>query len=423
MPTSFDWNQLFIVITFILGYLCIIFEEKISINKATSALLMSVILWVLQFADSTKLEHNSARFSEHLSAVCQVTLFLFGALTIVEIIHAHGGLHLLARLMNIRSKVASLWAVGAISFVLSSILDNLTTTIVMVMMLKKLIKDSNERLLFGSAVVIAANAGGAWTPIGDVTTTMLWVGGQITSFTIMKTLLIPSLCCFAASLYCFSRQIHGEHALDVHAVPVTVAPRGKRVFFMGMLSLMAVPVFKTVTGLPPFMGILFAMSFMWLITDFLHRNHPDREYLRVVSIFPRVDHSGILFFQGILFSIGALEVAGVLKNIAFFLDRVIPSETALVITIGIISSIIDNVPLVAGAMGMYDLQLFPVDSSFWSHLAYCAGTGGSLLVIGSAAGVAFMGLEKVDFFWYIKKATIPAAVGYFAGIIVYYLCV
>jgi Na+/H+ antiporter NhaD/arsenite permease-like protein len=418
-----DFYNILIISFFLLGYAFIIFEHSLGINKATAALLMAVACWTVQFADRNLYDWNLEHFSEHLADISQVVLFLLGALAIVEIIQAHGGLNMVARLMRVRSKKSALWVIGIITFFLSSVLDNLTTTIVMVVLLKKLVKNPQERLVFGSCVVVAANAGGAWTPIGDVTTTMLWVGGQLSSGPLMKMLFLPSLACLIASLSLFSLQLKGD--LDMEVVkkdqPVVQEPNGKLIFFLGVLSLVFVPIFKMLTGLPPFMGILFSMSFMWLVTDILHKQHPERQNLRLTSLFSRLDLSGILFFLGILLSVDALETAGILKNLAVWLDQHVYSKELVAVFIGIVSAIVDNVPLVAACMGMYDLSVFPQDAPFWQLIAFTAGTGGSMLIIGSAAGVAFMGLEKVDFFWYFKKAALPALAGYFAGIATYIL--
>lgn len=421
MFQQLDIYQITIIIAFVIGYVCIIFDDKMGVNKATTALLMSVVVWAVLFMQKSNAEATSDFFSEHLASVSQVVLFLFGALTIVEIIHAHGGLNLLASIFRFRSKAVSLWTIGLISFFLSSVLDNLTTTIVMVMMLKKIIKNTEDRLVFGSVVVIAANAGGAWTPIGDVTTTMLWMGGQVSTFQVMKDLFIPSLFCLICSLLWFSFTLRGELPIAKEEFHIYFEPKGKRIFIFGMISLMAVPIIKMATGLPPFMAMLFSMSLMWLITDILHRDHEDRQHLRVIAIMPKLDVSGILFFLGILLAIGALDSAGILKHLAYYLDRSVPSKELMGIIIGFLSAIIDNVPLVAACMGMYDIQVFPADSSFWHLIAYCAGTGGSVFIIGSAAGVAFMGMEKVNFFWYAKKISIPATVGYLGGAGVYFL--
>ena len=420
MSFSLDFYNVLIITIFVIGYLTIIFENVTGVNKATAALLMAVGCWVVQFADQNIFDWNVEHFSEHLADISQVILFLLGALTIVEIIHAHGGLNVVVAIMRIRSKALSLWVIGFLAFFLSAVLDNLTTTIVMVVMLRKIIQNSEDRLIFGSAVVIAANAGGAWTPIGDVTTTMLWVGGQVSTKALMANLFIPSVVCLAVALFCFSMLMKGEHQLIV-TEEEDFEPHGKLVFFLGLLSLIFVPIFKMLTNLPPFMGVLFSMSFMWLVTDLMHRKYAERQHLRVQALLPRLDLSGILFFLGILLSVDALETAGILKKLALFLNQQIESTELICVVIGLVSAVIDNVPLVAACIGMYDLTFFPMDTSFWILIALTAGTGGSILIIGSAAGVAFMGMERVTFFWYLKKAALPAALGYFAGILAYIL--
>jgi Na+/H+ antiporter NhaD/arsenite permease-like protein len=407
------------VIVFAIGYLAIIFEHMLHINKATSALLMAIGCWSLQFADQHISEFNISNFYAHLANVSQVIIFLLGAITIVETIHAHGGFALIANAIRVTSKKRCLWVVAIMAFILSAILDNLTTTIVLVVMLKKFLNDPKDRLIFGSAVVIAANAGGAWTPIGDVTTTMLWLGGQVSTLPLMRQLLIPSLVCFAVSTFLLSFSVGGLLPKRAVEHKEHIEPKGELVLVCGLLSLVFVPVFKILTGLPPFMGMLFSMSFIWLLTDVLHAKHDSRQHLRVTSVLPRVDLSTIFFFLGILLSVNALEAAGTLGEFAGWIDATFSSKVLIASFIGVASAVIDNVPLVAAAMGMYDLSVFPKDHSFWLLIAFCAGTGGSMLIIGSAAGVAFMGLEKVDFFWYLRKATVPAAVGYAAGIIAY----
>lgn len=407
----------FIIAIFTLGYLMIIFEHQIRINKATSALLMAVGCWSLQFLDHTSDRTNVAELAHHLANVSQVVLFLLGAVTIVETINTHGGFSIIADFMRVTSKRACLWVVALVAFFLSAVLDNLTTTIVMVVLLRKIITHTQDRLIFGSAIVIAANAGGAWTPIGDVTTTMLWLGGQVSTVPLIQKLFLPSFICLVVSLLCLSFAVKGT----IHKELLErgkVEHKGELVLVFGILSLVFVPVFKILTGLPPFMGILLSMSAMWLLTDLIHK--PDeRSHLRVLAMFPKLDLSSIFFFLGILLSVGALETAGILGQLATWLDAEVPSKVALASLIGVASAVIDNVPLVAATQGMYDLASYPVDHPFWLLIAFCAGTGGSMLIIGSAAGVAFMSLEKVDFFWYLKRATLAAALGYIAGVFAY----
>lgn len=403
-----DW----IVVVFIIGYLMIIFEHQVGINKATSALLMAVACWALQFSKPEISAENSAHLLENLASVSQVVLFLLGAITIVETINAHGGFSIIADWIRVRDKKLCLCLVALVSFFLSAVLDNLTTTIVMIVLLRRIITNTQDRLIFGSAIVIAANAGGAWTPIGDVTTTMLWLGGQVSTMPLIQQLFLPSVACLIVSVAALSFSVSGKIQAElIEKVPVE--HKGELVLVLGILSLILVPVFKILTGLPPFMGMLLSMSFMWLLTDLLHRPE-ERIHLRVISIFPKIDLSSIFFFLGILLSVGALETAGVLKELAVWIDAHLPSKVAVASLIGAASAVIDNVPLVAAAMGMYDM---PTDHPFWLLVAFCAGTGGSMLIIGSAAGVAFMSLEKVDFFWYLKKAALPAALGYIAGIL------
>jgi len=419
MEHSLNIYANWMIVVFVIGYLLIIFEHTVHINKATSALLMAVALWSFEFADSAFADVNMYRFSEHLANISQVIFFLLGAVTIVETIHAHGGFAMVANAIRISSKKACLWIVGLLAFFLSSVLDNLTTTIVLVAMLKKFLDNSHDRLIFGSTAVIAANAGGAWSPIGDVTTTMLWIGGQVSTVPLIKSLFVPSLACFAVSTFCLSFSISGSMTKKQVSRKELLEPKGEIVFVCGILSLVSVPVFKILTGLPPFMGILLAMSFMWLLTDILHRNHDTRSHLKVPQILPRLDFSSIFFFLGILLGVSALDTGGLLMAFSSWLDQIVSSKYVLATFIGYASAVIDNVPLVAAAMGMYDTSVFQKDHPFWLLIAFCAGTGGSMLIIGSAAGVAFMGLEKVDFFWYLKKASFPAMLGFLAGILVY----
>ena len=420
MQESLSSDQWWVLTFFVIGYLCIIFEHAIGVNKTTSALLTAAACWVAQFAGPAPEATDLALFTEGLAQTASIVFFLLGALVIVETIQVHGGLSLVGNLLRFPTKKVILWVVGFITFFLSSILDNLTTTVVMIMLLRKLIEDREERLIFGSVIVIAANAGGAWTPIGDVTTTMLWVGGQLSTFAMMKILLVPSLACVIVSLLFASRSVKGLMP-DRSGIDMTLQPHAMLILFCGLGALISVPVFRYLTGLPPFMGILTAMAVLWLITDVIHRGHPDRDHLRFSAILPRIDVMSLLFFLGILLSVNVLEIANILQYFAHTLDHLFSSKEVIAVIIGFISSIVDNVPLVAACMGMYDLAAYPMDSSFWTLAAYAAGTGGSLLIIGSAAGVAFMGLEKVDFFWYLKKASIPALAGYLAGIALYWV--
>jgi len=402
------------IAVFVIGYLLITIEHLVKVNKATIALMTGILLWVLQFGDQVAdPTTNLAIFSEHLAGIAQVVLFLLGALSVVEIINQHKGFQILTEMFAIRSKRVFLVTVAIVTFALSSVLDNLTTTIIMVTFLSKLLGKTEDRLLIGGAVVIAANAGGAWTPIGDVTTTMLWIGGQLSTFEIMRDLVIPSVVCASVSTLILTLPLKGK--FNLKPAPKThMEPFGYWVFWLGIAALIFVPIFKVVTGLPPFMGIFFGLSFLWIVTDLAH-HHDERTHLRVPHVMTKIDLSAALFFLGILLAIDALEAAGILKTLALFLDRTVGHPEWIAFAIGIASAVVDNVPLVAAAMSMYDMTQFPIDDNFWKLVAYCAGTGGSVLIIGSASGVIYMGLEKVSFFWYIKRISLAALIGYAAG--------
>lgn len=413
--------QIAMISVFILGYLAIIFEHYIHINKTASAIVMAVCAWTLFFVGRDQLSvENMNSLNEHVANVSQIIFFLMGAMTLVEVIDCHKGFKIITDVIHTRSKRKMLWLIGFLAFFLSAILDNLTTTIVMVSLIRKLIRDREDRLLLGATIVIAANAGGAWTPIGDVTTTMLWINGQITTLVVMKSLFLPSLFSLFITLLLLGAKLKGHYPSlkedHKNAVP---EPGARAVFFCGISALIFVPIFKGLTGLPPFMGMLIGLAILWLITDILHYEYENRLHLRIPHVLARIDMSGVLFFLGILLSINSLETVGVLKNLALYLDEHIPNLAVIATSIGIISSVVDNVPLVAACMGMYDLQTYPVDSSLWQMIAYAAGTGGSILIIGSAAGVALMGLEKVDFLWYARKISFTALAGYLAGMALY----
>ncbi len=408
---------------FVLGYLAIAFEAKIHVNKTASALLMAVLAWAVVFLiHGHNPEADVSNLSEHLGEVCQIIFFLLGAMALVELIDAHKGFKVVTDAIRTSSKGKLLWILGFVTFFLSAVLDNLTTTIVMISLLRKLVTEREDRLLLGSMIVIAANAGGAWTPIGDVTTTMLWINGNITTWGIMKSLFVPSVVALAASLLLVGKQFRGHYVGFVgRAHEEKREPGARLVFGLGLGGLVFVPVFKALTGLPPFMGILIAVGVLWLVTDLMHHKHEERKSLRVPHILSRIDTSGVLFFLGILLCIGALNSVGLLRALASWVGGYVESSNVIAVLFGLISAIVDNVPLVAAGMGMYDFSMFPPDHSFWQLLAYCAGTGGSMLVIGSAAGVAFMGMEQVDFMWYVRRVSFVALVGYFAGVGAYLL--
>ncbi len=416
-----------IISIFVLGYVAIATEHTIKINKAASALLTGVLCWTVYILFSHEKHIVTEELVEHLGELSGILFFLMGAMTIVELIDAHDGFDIITSRITQSDKRKLLWIIGFITFFLSAALDNLTTTIVIVSLLRKLIRDEKDRLFFAGIVVVAANAGGAWSPIGDVTTTMLWIGNQITAYNIVLSVFIPSIVCLAVPLIYLSFKLKGDiqrpalksgdkkHDLSQH--------HQKTVLFAGVLALVFVPVFKTVTHLPPYMGILFGLGVMWVLVEIMHKGKEDEHKTKysVVQALRKIDVPSILFFLGILISIAALGSIGSLVKLAGWLSNTLHNENIIVIAIGLLSSVIDNVPLVAAAQGMYDLSIYPTDHSFWLFLAYCAGTGGSALIIGSAAGVAAMGMEKISFFWYLKKISWLALIGYLSGAAVYIL--
>lgn len=409
-------------IVFFVGYILITLEHFIRIDKTATAMLMAIFCWVFLFAtQACPFETNIRCLLDHLAEVSQIIFFILGALAIVETISIHRGFKIISNYIPIGNKRLLLWTVCIITFFLSSILDNLTTTIVMVALLHRLIPETEDRLLIGGGIVIAANSGGAWTPIGDVTTTMLWIGGQLTTEHIMLTLFIPSVVCLVVSLLILSIPLKGDFTPPEIVQHEKTPPFGRRIFFLGIGTLVFVPIFKVVTGLPPFMGVLLGLGIIWLVTDLIHKKHPSRKHLLVPYALSRIDLSSALFFLGILLGVTALETANILSYMAVWLNANVGNTTIIATMIGLISAVVDNVPLVAASMGMYDLTQYPVNSKFWDLVAYCAGTGGSILIIGSAAGVVFMGLENVDFFWYLRRVSLPALLGYLAGIGAYLL--
>ncbi|MES2590240.1 MAG: sodium:proton antiporter NhaD [Bacteroidota bacterium] len=416
-----------IIVLFILGYLAIAFENFIKTNKSATALLTGVLCWAVYILCSNNPHLISEQLTEHLGELSGILFFLMGAMTIVELIDAHDGFDLITSNIKTTNKRKLLWLICFITFILSSLLDNLTTAIVMVSLIRKLIDNREDRLFFTGMVVIAANAGGAWSPIGDVTTTMLWIGGQITAANICVKLIVPSIVCLIVPLIITSFKLRGtiskpEIIPTKTGVPLSVRERNI-IFFTGLGGLIFVPIFKSLTHLPPFMGILFALGVLWIVTEIIHgsKDEEDKDALSVTHALRKIDTPSILFFLGILIAIAALQSTGLLSTLAQLMDEKIGNLNIIVPVIGLLSAIIDNVPLVAASMGMYDLTAYPPDSYIWEFLAYCAGTGGSILIIGSAAGVAAMGIEKIDFIWYLKKIAWLAAIGYFAGAIVYVL--
>ncbi len=415
-----------LVSVFVLAYASIALEHPLKVNKAASALIGAGLLWTIYAILSGNPHLVAENLSESVAATAQIVFFLMGAMTIVEVVDAHNGFRVITSRIQTKQITTLLWLVGFVTFFLSSILDNLTTTIVMISLMRKLLDRHEDRLFFAGIIVIAANAGGAWSPIGDVTTTMLWIGGQITSLAIIKGVFLPSLACLIVPLIFLNFVLRGKPVIspkggdngsDVRTTPF----EQNLMFFMGIGCLVAVPVFKAITHLPPFMGILFGLGILWLVGEILHRNKEDeyKEHLTLVSALKHIDMSSIVFFIGILLAVATLEHTHILTALATWLNESFGSLEVIVSLIGILSAIVDNVPLVAASMGMYDMATHPTDSFLWEFMAYCAGTGGSMLIIGSAAGVAAMGLEKIHFFWYAKKIGGLAALGYFAGIFVY----
>jgi len=411
-----------ILVFFIIGYLFITLEHLLKINKAAVALLMAVICWTIYFVSTPQaINIDIESLNQYLAQDSQIVIFLLGAMTIVELIDSHRGFGVITDCISTRSKRKMLWLIAVISFFLSSVLDNLTTTIVMISLLRKLIFVKEDRLFIGAIVVIAANAGGAWTPIGDVTTTMLWIGGQISTVGVMKSLFLPSVVCLLVPLLIQSLFFRGDYPEIPASQKLKSEPKASLVFIVGLGALVFVPILKVLTGLPPFIGILLGLGVLWLITDLVHYKHEEREHLRVPHVMTRVDISSALFFLGILLSINALEVAGLLDELAGWIGSQVNSIEIVALIIGLISAVIDNVPLVAATMGMFSLEAYPPDSNIWNLIAYCAGTGGSILIIGSAAGIAFMGLEKVSFGWYLRRISLLALFGYLAGFGIYVL--
>jgi NhaD family Na+/H+ antiporter len=414
-----------IIATFIIGYTAIAFEHSIKVNKAASALITGVVCWMFYIFFTPAKETVTGNLLHHLGDLSQILFFLLGAMTIVELIDAHDGFEIITKRITTKNKRKLIWIIGLLAFFLSAVLDNLTTAIVMVSLIRKLIADRKDRLLFAGAIVISANAGGAWSPIGDVTTTMLWIGGQITAPNIIVKLILPSLVCMMVPLLAMQFLLKGEVQPPKEEFDTGTPNELHRniVFFAGIGILLMVPVFKTLTHLPPFMGILLGLGILWIIVEILHsdKDEEDRKTYTVAYALRKIDTPSILFFLGILLAIAALESTGQLHHLAATMDEKIKNQNLIVLAIGLLSSIVDNVPLVAAAMGMYSMQQYPVDHYFWEFLAYCTGTGGSILIIGSAAGVAIMGIEKIDFLWYLKRISWLALIGYFAGAVVYIL--
>jgi Na+/H+ antiporter NhaD/arsenite permease-like protein len=414
-----------IVTIFVIAYAAIALEHPIKINKSASALVGAGLLWTVYAMLSGDYALIDKQLNESVSSTAQIVFFLIGAMTIVEVIDAHNGFEVITSLIRTKKQVTLMWLVGFVTFFLSAILDNLTTTIVMISLMRKLLASPSDRLFFAAMIVIAANAGGAWSAIGDVTTTMLWIGGQITPVAIIKGVFLASLVNLVAPLFVVSAMLRGREvvvpsALE-HELSRTNTFERNLTFFLGLGILVLVPAFKTVTHLPPFMGILFGLGILWMVGELIHRDKEEeqKKRLTLVHALTRIDMSSIVFFIGILLAVAALEHTGALAMLAKWLDASVGRQDAIVVLLGLLSAIVDNVPLVAASMGMYSLTQYPPDSFLWEFIAYCAGTGGSILIIGSAAGVAAMGLEKIHFFWYVRRISGLALLGYFGGAAAY----
>ena len=437
-----------IVVVFIMGYLCIALESLTKVNKAPVALLMCVACWTLFMVNPSEfvlpgmpeltgnaagiLAHVGERLREHLGETAETLFFLMGAMTIVEVVDTNGGFNFVRDSIQTHSKRGLLWRIAFMTFFLSAILDNLTTSIVMIMVLRKLVADKQDRMVYAALVIIAANSGGAFSPIGDVTTIMLWIAGSITTVGVITEILVPSLVSMFVPAFIMQYMLKGElpampKSAEDSALTFTRTQR-RIIFFLGVGGLMFVPIFRYLTDLPPYMGILLVLGVLWTATEIFHRRMhlgEDSMSARVIALLRKIDMGTILFFLGILMAVGCLAEIGVLTAMGRGLESVSGGNHYLVTgIIGVLSSIVDNVPLVAGCMGMYPIAPtgdMAVDGIFWQLLAYCAGVGGSMLIIGSAAGVVVMGLEKITFGWYMKRITWVAFVGYLAGILVYWV--
>lgn len=448
------------VVLFLLGYTAIAMEHKININKAASALILCCLLWMVYIFAAPNLIGNSAelieyaknnselsfkenvfnfvtnvQIIEHVGDVAEILFFLMGAMTIVELIDVHGGFSIITDHIKVSDKRKLLWKIAFITFFMSAVLDNLTTSIVMIMMLRKLISDQKDRWVYGSIIIIAANSGGAFSPIGDVTTIMLWVKGNISTGGIIPMLIVPAIVSVVVPTLFASRLLHPdaakisttsqtvEETTNVQGPAVYVTKFEQRcLFFLGVGSLIFVPIFKTITHLPPFIGVLLGLSLLWFYTELMYhrkKDMPEESKATISKVLKRVDMTTILFFLGILMAVAALQCAGILSMLATTLDHVFNKNVYIInVIIGLLSSVVDNVPLVAGTMGMYDIAAvgpYAMDGAFWLFLAYCAGVGGSILIIGSAAGVVVMGLEKITFGWYLKHISWLALLGYLCG--------
>jgi Na+/H+ antiporter NhaD/arsenite permease-like protein len=430
--------ETFVILIFIVGYLGIALEHPININKTATALVTGVLCWTLYalFSNQSAIIIGE-QLSHHLGQISAILFFLMGAMTIVELVDGYQGFRMITDRISTQNPKRLLWIICSVTFVLSAILDNLTTSIVMISLIRKLVPNKQMRLMFAGMIVIAANAGGAWSPIGDVTTTMLWIGGQISAGNIIVSLVLPSIVCMVIPLLYLQFTLKGELGVGGSAEPQHAHGHGlphvhqrseplkgsTTIFILGVGGLISVPVFKTVTHLPPYLGMLLALGVLWVASEIInpHMDEQERKPYTAAGALTRIDVPSVLFFLGILLAVSALESMEILHHFSNWLDTTLGDHRIIITLIGILSAIVDNVPLVAASMGMYNMNVFPQDHMIWEYLAYCAGTGGSVLIIGSAAGVAVMGMERIDFIWYVKKISFLALIGYFAGAAVYLL--
>ncbi|GAB3781325.1 sodium:proton antiporter NhaD [Spirosoma horti] len=419
-----------LTVLFVIGYLLITLEHSIKINKTATALITGILCWAVYALMATDAEAVGHQLEHHLTDTAEILFFLMGAMTVVELIDVHDGFTLITDRIASRNIRTLFWIVSLLAFFLSALLDNLTTSIVMVSVARKLIRNTEDRRVMAGMIILAANAGGAWSPIGDVTTTMLWIGGQITTTHIIRMVLLPSLVSLLVPLIVLTRFYKSkseEKAVTAKSgisrpYVTPMSRRDRRIMLaIGLGGMLFVPIFKTITHLPPYMGMMLVLGFIWVASEVIHSDKDEAERKKFTASYAlsRIDTPSILFFLGILLAVGALESTQVLRSLAGSLSQAVGDLDSIVLLIGVASAVVDNVPIVAAAMGMYDLQTYAVDNKLWTFLAYCAGTGGSLLLIGSAAGVAVMGMEKLAFGWYLRKISWLALIGYVAGALVF----
>lgn len=419
-----------LLILFVAGYLLITLEQAIKVNKTATALLTGIGCWTVYALSDAPPETVGHQLGHHLTGIAEILFFLLGAMTVVELIDAHDGFTLITDRIASRNTRVLLWVICLLTFFLSALLDNLTSAIVMVSVARKLVRNADQRRISAGMIILAANAGGAWSPIGDVTTTMLWIGGRVTTTHIIRELLLPSLVALLVPLTILTMRYKPETQVAISTakqgisrpyVTPTVRRERRTMLAIGLGGMVFVPIFKTLTHLPPYMGMLLVLGGIWVASELLHsdKDEAERQKFTAAYALSRIDAPSILFFLGILLAVGALEATGVLRGLAESLNRSVGNLDVIVALIGLVSAVVDNVPIVAAAMGMYDLQTYPADAKLWAFLAYCAGTGGSLLLIGSAAGVAVMGMERLAFGWYLRHISWLALIGYVAGALVY----